>query len=241
MSIKTIEYKIDIVGITPAKEQPGGTQGDHNATVLNIGVSDELFNLIMDNNDADKVMCRFDIYDGQGGVWQGAPQILQQNLSVVLEERHTRYGGKIIVYLVVTALSEDGETQMELYSFPMSLRLKNRPDGICREDECLESVTTLAEFAKRCADTSARAAAAALKAQEDACQYIAIIEEKIKNGEFKGEKGDKGDTPSLENYYTKDIIDQNKQDIWDEMNNMQTDISVLFNSVGDIDVLLGGI
>lgn len=182
MAIKTIEYDINVAGITPATEQFGGTQGDHNVTSLNIGVADELLNGIEESVGLDKAMYRFDVYDGQGGVWQSAPQLLQQNLTLMLEERHTRYGGKITVYLVITVLSEDGVTEMELYSFPMMLRLKNRPEGMYQDGENYESVTSLAEMAKS-------NALAAEETKKELQKIAATVEEKLANGEFDGKDG----------------------------------------------------
>ena len=50
MAIKTIEYTVDITGISPATEQFAGTKGDHRVTKLNIYVSDALYNEIVDNH-----------------------------------------------------------------------------------------------------------------------------------------------------------------------------------------------
>ena len=219
MAIKTIEYKISACGITPAVEQFAGTQGDHCATKISISIDDELYSSVMDNYESSNVLYRFDVYDGEGGIWQSEVKPLEQNLSLWLEERHTRYGGKIMIYLVVAAVSQEKQTEMELYSFPISLRLKNRPQGEYQDGENYESVSALV--------TQAESSAA--EAREFANEVI----EKLKNGEFdgkdgislthewngtiltiesasgktsadlKGEKGDKGDMPDVSGFVLK--------------------------------------
>ncbi len=174
MAIKTIEYEVNIAGITPATEQYGGTQGDHRVIQLKFALSEELYGGITDVSADGKAMYRFDVYDGEGGVWSSdAVELTDDTVSLELEERHTRFGGKITVYLVITSLSEDNETEVELYSFPAVLRLKNRPEGTHQDGENYESVTALAEVAKNKALEAAQSAEAAVTALEDIDSAIA--------------------------------------------------------------------
>ncbi len=182
MAIKTIEYKVNIAGITPATEQFGGTQGDHRVTSLSFSLDDYLHDTIEDAaiEAGGKPMYRFDVYDGEGGIWSSEPKELEYyTLSMELEERHTRHGGKVTIYLVFTVLSSDCETEIELYSFPAVLRLKNRPEGTYQDDEKYESVTSLAEVAKS-------NALAAEKTNKELQSLAADVEEKLKNGDFDG-------------------------------------------------------
>ena len=234
MSIKTIEYNVNINGIAPATEQFGGVQGDHKVTSLFFNLDDYLHDTI--EHDAlfvgGKAMYRFDVYDGEGGIWQSEPAELDHTVSIELEEKYTRHGGKITVYLVLTALSADNNTEKELYSFPAVLRLKNRPEGTYQDGENYESVTSLAEAAKS-------NALAAEKSNKELQAFASEIEKKLKNGEFdgvgvesaviindeliitytdgtaqnlgnvkgdkgpQGEKGDKGDTPDVSGFVEK--------------------------------------
>ncbi|MBQ8267123.1 MAG: hypothetical protein IJZ21_01900, partial [Clostridia bacterium] len=182
MAIKTIEYKVTLGGITPATEQFSGTQGDHRVTKIEFEIEDQLGDAINDYaaEMGGKAMYRFDIYDGEGGVWSSeAEELNEYTVSIELEERHTRHGGKVTVYLVLTALSSDNETEIELYSFPAVLRLKNRPEGEYQDSENYESMTTLAE--------SARADALSAEASKRELQdFAAEIEEKLNNGDFDG-------------------------------------------------------
>lgn len=233
MAIKTIEYTVDIAGITPATEQFGGTQGDHNVTTIEFTLTDELYATVTDASGDGRLMYRFDVYDGEGGVWSSVPEEITENtVSITLEEKHTRFGGKITVYLVISALSDDNQTEMELYSFPAVLRFNNKPDGTYQEGESYESVSSLAESVKN-------NALAAETSNRQVQGLAAQVEEKLQNGEFdgvgielaeivddeliitytdgtvqnlgnvkgeqgpKGEKGDQGDIPDVSGFVEK--------------------------------------
>ena len=175
MAINIIEYVVGINGITPNTEQAGGTQGDHRVTGLSFTVSSDLYSQLTTAVENGTAMYRFDIYDGEGGIWQSEPQELESTLvNIELEERHTRFGGKVVVYLVITALSTDQETEIELYSFPAMLRLKNKPQGVYQEGENYESVTGLVEVVK---SNVASAAASALTAEEWAQNAEGIVKQ----------------------------------------------------------------
>ncbi|MBR5473065.1 MAG: hypothetical protein IKU82_03655 [Clostridia bacterium] len=183
MAIKVIEYNVNLNGITPASEQFAGTQGDHKATKMNFTISDELYSQICNMKTDTKVMYRFDLYDGEGGLWQSEPKEFDtNNLEFELEERHTRYGGNISVYLVITALTKENETELELYNFPARLRLNNRPEGVTQQGESYESVTSLASAAKN-------SAIAAENSKIQLQQLAKQLEEKLENGDFDGEDG----------------------------------------------------
>lgn len=176
MAITTLTYNIDTASVTPGGEQFAGTQGDHKATELLFNISDSLYSKLTDTLPLNsKLMYRFEIYDGEGGLWSSDAVILNsKSIGITLEEFHTRYGGKITVYIVITALTDDGKTETELYSAPVVLRLANKPDGVFKSGESYESLTGLAqkskfsaEFAKASADTAAdKAEEAALSADK---------------------------------------------------------------------------
>ena len=122
--------------MTPLTEKDGGTQGDHRVTALKFTLSKELNDAINAQKGDGKAVYRFDIYDGEGGKWSAdTTELTGEVVSFELEERHTRYGGKITVYLVLSVLSNDQETEVELYSFPAVLRLKNLPSGVEKTGE----------------------------------------------------------------------------------------------------------
>ena len=165
MAIRTIEYAVSVNGIVPASQQFGGTQGDHNATELKFTLSEPLRSAITSSAQGT-VVYRFDGYDGSGGVRSTEPQVLTQDPCVyVLEEWITRYGGKVQVYLVITDVT-DG-TEMELYSFPAVLNIKDRPDGKPTDGSDYDSISTLYEGARASADKAEDAAARAEQVLED--------------------------------------------------------------------------
>lgn len=90
----------------------------------------------------------------------------------------------------------------------------------------------------------------------DAISIAQSVEDRANRGEFKGEKGDKGskgdrgeqglkgekgDTPDLINYYTKSEVDVKICDLQEFVNDMNHDVANLYNTIGDIETLLGGI
>lgn len=173
MAIKTIEYKVTLCGITPATEQFAGTQGDHKVMEIKFLLNDELYSAAITAASNGKLMYRFDIYDGQGGIWSSeAAELNTSSVGIELEERHTRHGGKVTAYLVITSLSADNETDIELYTFPARLRFNDRLSGIAQEGESYESITGLAEVAKTKADEALQSANSAAKSVNNISEII---------------------------------------------------------------------
>ena len=173
MAIKTIEYKVTLCGITPATEQFAGTQGDHKVMEIKFLLTDELYSAAITAASNGKLMYRFDIYDGQGGIWSSkAAELNTSSVGIELEERHTRHGGKVTAYLVITSLSADNETDIELYTFPARLRFNDRLSGIAQEGESYESITGLAEVAKTKADEALQSANSAAKSVNNISEII---------------------------------------------------------------------
>ena len=165
MAIRTINYTVSVGGITPTSQQFGGTQGDHNAVELKFTLDTELYNNVTANAEGT-VYYRFDGYDGSGGVKSTEPAPLDDKVcQYSLEEWLTRYGGKVQVYLVLTDITDT--TEMELYSFPAVLNLKDRPDGHSVDGGDYESISTLYEGAKASADKAEEAATRAEQVLDD--------------------------------------------------------------------------
>ncbi|MBO5019580.1 MAG: hypothetical protein J6D52_02830 [Clostridia bacterium] len=151
--VRKIEYTVSESGIAPAVSQFGGVQGEHQATELVFKIADELWAKLnsLKVNKGGRLVYRIDGYDGEGGEHNSDTKDLEQSISYFLEEALTFAGGNIRVVLVITLIKED-KTEMELYSFPALLKLKNRPFGFKRENESRESMSTLAEVAKNAAE-----------------------------------------------------------------------------------------
>lgn len=169
MSIRKIEYQVTAEGIMPSVVQSGGVQGEHNATELSFTLDGALLSAIRETAKEQSVVYRFDAYSGAGAKYSTTPQDLPDGDAVTLayrlENRLTRDGGNIRVYLVITAIKDD-ETALDLYSFPALIRLTNTPVGKEGDGENYESLSTLAEIAKESAAEAVDAKDTALIAKE---------------------------------------------------------------------------
>jgi len=164
MTVRTLTYNISAGGIIPATEQFAGSQGDIKATEIKFILSDELISSLP---AIASLLFRFDGYDGEGNVLRGASFSVQSDtkeLSYILPEAVTRYGGRICVYLIISVIV-DGSTEMELYSFPALMRLNSLPSGGETSGE-RESFTGLAESAKQSKEDAINAADRAEAAAE---------------------------------------------------------------------------
>lgn len=165
MAIRTIEYTVTKDGITPQSQQFGGVMGDHKATELLFTLDEELFESILSESNGNRVVYRFDGYDGSGWMDSTVPQELTEKpCSYMLEEWITRHGGNIKIFLVITEIINDS-TEMELYSFPAVLKLKSRPEGLQVEGDSRESLSALVEVSKSAAESAVSSAASALESQ----------------------------------------------------------------------------
>ena len=163
--IRQIIYTVDENGISPSTKQRGGVQGDHRATEIVFLLEEMLYNNISEQAEGKRLIYRFDAYDGEGGVVRSDITDLTGNtIRYFLEKWLTKCGGIIKVVLVISIIQDDS-TEMELYSFPAILQLKNLPDGRVVEKEEYESISTLVEGAKKSAE---KATMEALTAEEAA-------------------------------------------------------------------------
>ena len=215
MAVRTVEFRVSESGILPSSQQFGGVQGEHRATVLVFTLEDDLFNKISASADGNRVVYRFEAYDGAGGVKSTEPlELVDKALEFYLEEWQTRFGGNVSVFLVITEIMNDA-TEMELYSFPAVLRLRSRPDGEAVDGGNYESISALVESAKNSAKNAQKSAQAATESLDELLASVPDVDvlevsdgveitvtekdkvsvAKVRNGEKgeKGEKGDKGD------------------------------------------------
>ena len=174
MAIREIEYTVSASGIVPAVEQFGGTQREHKPTRLVFRLSDELKEKVSEYTASGTVVYRFDAYDGEGNRLSFGPFDWSEETDEIefyLERWQTEHGGRIRVYLVISAIisgetETEKKTEMELYSFPAQLRLNNLPDGSAADGENYESVSTLAAEARENAEIAVECRKAAEAAAE---------------------------------------------------------------------------
>ena len=167
MAIRTVEFSVTQGGIAPAVKQFGGVQGEHRSTKAVFKLDSELYSAIVQQADdaSGSAVYRIDGYDGEGGVSRSETSPLTgSEVSYYLEEWITRYGGTVKAVLVVSVLKDD-TTEMELYSFPALLQLKNLPAGTDTSGESYESMSTLSQAAKDAAERASQSAQAAEDAQ----------------------------------------------------------------------------
>ena len=164
--VRKIEYTVKSTGTEPATVQFYGVQGEHRATELVFELDDELYlKLVALKENERNLIYRIDGYDGEGGLHRSdVNELSAESVSYMLEEKLTRFGGKLKILLVISLKYLD-ETEMELYSFPVTGQLKNLPDGraVCGENH--ESMSVLAEVAKQNAETAVNARDIAVEAQ----------------------------------------------------------------------------
>ena len=160
MAVRTIKFTVAENGITPAVKQFGGVQGDHRSTEVIFELSPQLFSDIRTQAEelGGSAIYRIDGYDGEGGVARSETSpLMADEIPYYLEEWITRYGGTVRIVLVIS-LFKDDTTEMELYSFPALLSLKNLPDGKDTSGENYESMSTLSEVARVSAEQAVEAA-----------------------------------------------------------------------------------
>ncbi len=187
MALRNFNFDVSINGIIPNIVTDAGTQGDHGVTRLNFVLTDEIYKEIIHSASDGRVVYRFDLYNGEGGIWQSeALALVSREVGITLEEKHTRFGGKLIVYLIITSLTSNNETEIELYNYPIMLKLKNRPNGVFQEGENYQSVASLAENVKQQVLLAEGLAETTKEYNEQAREFAALVEEKLKNGEFDG-------------------------------------------------------
>lgn len=166
MAVRKIEYTVSADGIEPAVKQFAGVQGDHKATELIFNIDTTLYESLTEQlSDGGKLIYRFDGYDGEGGLCRSDTTDLSKTVTYSIEEWLTRFGGIVKVVLVISLLKDD-LTEMELFSFPALLQLKNLPEGTETDGESYESMSVLAQVAKDSANTAVESAEVAVEARK---------------------------------------------------------------------------
>ena len=150
MPIRTLNFEITKNGINPENIQEGGVQGEHKVTQLEFLINEDLYAELKLHtaNISGQLIYRFDGYDCSGLVIRSdIKPLTSSKVSYLLEECLTRHGGLLKVVLVIS-ISKNENTEIEMFSYPALIRLKNLPLAIdiCGEDYI--SVSTLAANVK---------------------------------------------------------------------------------------------
>lgn len=168
MAVRKIEYNITADGITPQAEQICGLQNEHCATEVTFNIGSELFGKISAYAAASSVKYRFDAFDSIGSVFRTQTYdfpTVNTPLSYAIGENITKNGGRIRIYLIITAVNTDinskNDTEMELYSYPAKLHLTDVPPSDSEADTERQSLSALEAVAKAAAVSAAASAESA--------------------------------------------------------------------------------
>lgn len=217
MSVRTITYNIDSLNLTPFPPQWGGIQGEDKATRVEYEVDWQKIGTITEGK------ARIDFNSPTAGYDPSTYfTINKDTLARDIPIKMTQSGGQITSTLVIEnadgivlsipsviyftpAKKQDGRVIEYLSSFEQSI---------------LESVAEVREIKKETKafkDDAQTAAISSMASAQTAQDQVILIEEKIASGEFKGDKGDKGDAYIL--------TEADKDEIADEVQKMFIDVS----------------
>ena len=190
--IRTVTFSATPSGVTPDQPQFAGVQGDHNATSVVFALDEALVNAAY--------QCRFEFVDGAGG-YDTTDFVALENsqASCLLPGNWTGAGSTGTIRLCAVILGADNTEEQVVYTLSGRLKFAPRDTGTPMETENEKGLSGLIADTKDAADAANQAAADAETAA-DAAQAVAdTVQQKLDNGEFigqpgdKGEKGDKGD------------------------------------------------
>ena len=246
MAIRKIEYTVTAEGISPQTIQPGGVQGEHKATEIVFRIPEELWQNLEEIAEGGSLIYRVDGYNGEGGMYKSDVYALSKEVNYPLEERLTRYGGIIKAVLVISLVKND-KTEMELYSFPAVIRLNNLPEGKDTDGENTESMSTLAQFAKKSAETAVLSADTAVDAKNKTEQARAALENGslwiFDGGDASGESdiefvlddvmSDSSDN-AVKNRTVKKYIDEIKTSIETIIGNISSSVNKNAKSINEV-------
>ena len=194
--MRKLEFTVGIDSISPDTAQFGGIQGEHNATEIEITLTDELVAELI--GPMNLVYYRIDLVDGAGAHYIGEPiqYIGETSLTYKLPQAATAQGGNGEVRLVFSEVV-DSETSKLMYTFGMRLYFESSFHGDEAEIKAVEDLSGIVQKASDCAERAERSAVLAQNASYLAGQSVEEIDEIIfdtlddlkKSGEFDGEDG----------------------------------------------------
>ena len=197
--MRKLNFTVGIDSISPDTVQFGGIQGEHNATEIEITLTDELVSAL--KSLAGEVCYRIDLVDGAGAHYLGEPMTYINESSIIYElpQAATAQGGNAEVRLVFTEYAEN-ETKKLLYTFGMRLYFEPSFHGDEAEVKAVADLSGLVLKASDCAERAERSAVLAKNASYLAGQSLEEIDEIIFNtltelkesGQFDGADGKDG-------------------------------------------------
>ena len=200
--MRKLNYTVGIDSISPDTAQFGGVQGEHNATDIEITLTDEL--VLALTGLIGEVYYRVDLVDGAGAHYIGEPIAFggENKISYQVPQSATAEGGNAEVRLVFSEV-EGSETNSVIYTFGMRLYFEPSFHGDETEVKAVADLSGLVKKASDCAESAERSAVLAKNASCLAGQSLEEIDEIIFNtldslkesGQFDGKDGKDG-TPA---------------------------------------------
>lgn len=200
--MRKLNYTVGIDSISPDTAQFGGVQGEHNATDIEITLTDEL--VLALTGLIGEVYYRVDLVDGAGAHYIGEPIAFggENKISYQVPQSATAEGGNAEVRLVFSEV-EGSETNSIIYTFGMRLYFEPSFHGDETEVKAVADLSGLVKKASDCAESAERSAVLAKNASCLAGQSLEEIDEIIFNtldslkesGQFDGKDGKDG-TPA---------------------------------------------
>ncbi len=171
MAIRKVYFNVTKDGISPCDYAWGGIQNEDNATEINFVLDLEYLSVL--NEGSKQLYYRIDFESAYAG-YHPSENIIVESDMVTREvpKAITRFGGEFTCTLVITRMLENGESQ-QILTAPATLFLTRNN---IKSDLLLNNLSAFEEH------ILTNVKQAVLLRQE--------IEEKLLNGEFKGEKGD---------------------------------------------------
>lgn len=200
--MRKLNYTVGIDSISPDTAQFGGVQGEHNATDIEITLTDEL--VLALTGLIGEVYYRVDLVDGAGAHYIGEPIAFggENKISYQVPQSATAEGGNAEVRLVFSEV-EGSETNSVIYTFGMRLYFEPSFHGDETEVKAVADLSGLVKKASDCAERAERSAVLAKNASYLAGQSLEEIDEIIfdtldslkESGQFDGKDGKDG-TPA---------------------------------------------
>ena len=200
--MRKLNYTVGIDSISPDTAQFGGVQGEHNATDIEITLTDEL--VLALTGLIGEVYYRVDLVDGAGAHYIGEPIAFggENKISYQVPQSATAEGGNAEVRLVFSEV-EGSETNSVIYTFGMRLYFEPSFHGDETEVKAVADLSGLVKKASDCAESAERSAVLAKNASCLAGQSLEEIDEIIfdtldslkESGQFDGKDGKDG-TPA---------------------------------------------
>lgn len=164
--MRELNYTVGIDRVDPSGILFGGQQGEHNATKINITLTEDLVSALVDCNNY-----RFEAEDGAGArriINKGAYSN-EESLSCLIPQYVTSSGGTVTVHLVFVQTDGNGEAKKICWSVAMRMRFeRNISDNGYSDDEGIDDVQLLVEECKTSATAAQNAQSEAEKAKEAA-------------------------------------------------------------------------